>query len=183
MNRTQGVLILLLLVLLSGCSNLTTMKKQLLNDYNEQLYIDAQLGFSVKHPLEWQREPLAETAPGDHADSVRWLIGASAELSQKSSEMLIRSFPGGWHASPGELLRKWLSAEEAIQGVALSHSVGPALQLLNKGPKTSRAIIAIEGEQRDFIIALTCPSSRLDDLLPVFNDTVKSFVEVEPSVQ
>jgi hypothetical protein len=61
---------------------------------------------------------------------------------------------------------------------AVAYPAGQALKMLGHDADRGRLTIALKGQQRDFIIALNFPSDRFDELLPIFDEIVASFVEI-----
>lgn len=174
---------LLLLVcscfLLSGCVS-SMMDKLPGQQINEQLYIDARLGFAIKHPLDWQRLQTPVSSPKYRADTVRWLV-KDLQQGRGSGEMLIRSHAANPELTLPDLLSCYLTEEPELssgQVEELTLPSGPALKLLGHDDKQGRLTVAMKGKSRDFIISLDYPSSRFDELLPIFLDVVNSFTEV-----
>lgn len=95
--------------------------------------------------------------------------------------MLIRSLPADDNKNLPDLLSSYLAAEpELIVGKVeeITLPSGPALKLLGHDDSLGRLTIVLKGQNHDFIISLVSPSSRFDELLPIFQDVVSSFVEV-----
>ncbi len=176
-------MLLLLLVPLAAC-NMATMAKQLTNEYNEQLYVDARLGFAIKHPLDWQRQQVPVSEPNYRADTVLWQIKELEQQTSGSGAMLIRSQPSAQQNQPADLLTDFLSDQPELksgQAEPFTHPAGEGLRLLGNDDQRGRLTIAIKGSWRDFIISLDYPVNRFDELLYIFEDIVASFVEIDPA--
>lgn len=157
------------------------MNKQSSQNINEQFYIDARLDFAIKHPLAWQRVQIPVSSPQYRADMVRWKIKGIKQQNLGSGEMLIISQPADPKKSLPDLLSSYLSAASELkssQVESLKHPSGPALRLLGHDDQLGRLTLALKGKKRDFIISLDFPSNRFDELLPIFEEIVNSFVEV-----
>lgn len=181
-KRKYSLLILLLgcSLLLSGCLS-SLLSKQSPQNFNEQLYIDARLGFAVKHPLDWQRLQIPVSSPQYRADTVRWRIKDPEQKNHDAGEMLIRSRPADPRVSLPDLLSSYLSSKPELktsQVESFNHPSGPALKLLGHDDKLGRLAIALKGQKRDFIISLEFPSDHFEELLPIFQDIINTFVEV-----
>jgi hypothetical protein len=181
-KRTSYRLALLALccLLLSGCAS-SMLKKNLGPNINEQLYIDARLDFAIKHPLDWQLKQVPVSSPQYRADTIRWQVKDLKQQNRGSGEMLIRSRLSNPKFDLQDLLSLYLSTEPELkssQTEDFEHPSGPALKLLGHDDNQGRLTIALKGQKRDFIISLDCSSSRFEELLPVFQDIVSSFVEV-----
>lgn len=169
----------IVLFLLSGCQ--TSMIKKLPKvEFEEQLYINAELNFAIKHPLNWKRVKTPVSAPGYRADTVIWLAGNPVEEDPSSGQMIIRSLPSD-NKRLEDRLSEFLSDQPELRSgkvESLDHPAGPALKLLGHDLKKGRLTIVIQGQQHDFIISLIYPSYRFNELLPIFQDIVDSFTEV-----
>ncbi len=171
------------MLLLSGCGQLTEIKDQLLDDHSEQLYIDAELGFSVKHPLDWERIKPPQEVTAAPTNRVGWRIADPEGQVQQLAEVQIHSFPAVSQADPSNLLRDFLAEAELTAGEEFSHPVGQARRLRIDGAEMSQVIIALVGQKRHFIFALSCPPSHLEKFLPRFHETVKSLVEISSATR
>jgi hypothetical protein len=151
------------------------------NSFSEQLYIDARLEFAIKHPLDWERLQIPVSSPEYRTDTVRWQVKDPEGQDRGIGEMLIRSLPADPKRQLPDLLSSYLAdlpELKAGQTEEIEMAVGPALKLLGHDEKQGRLTIATKGQQHDYIISLEYPSSRFDELLPIFQDIVNSFTEV-----
>jgi len=170
-------------LLLGGCFS-SMLGKMPGQQINEQLYVDARLGFAIKHPLDWQRLQIPVSSPEYRADTVSWQVNDLQTQNRGSGTMLIRSCPANPKAQLPDLLSSYLADQPELRAgkvEELALPSGPALKLLGHDKKQGRLTIALKGKNRDFIISLNYPSSRFDELLPVFQDIVNSFAEVAPT--
>ena len=169
----------LIILLATGCQ--TALMKQLpKTDFEEQLYIDAELNFAIKHPLNWKRIKTPVSSPGYRADTVQWQIEDPQQQSSFAGSMLIRSLPSGDKNLPEQLSQFLENRPELQSGQVNSfeHPAGQGLKLLGHDKNHGRLTIALQGQQHDFIIALSCLNNKFDQLLPVFQDIVDSFSEI-----
>lgn len=174
---------LLIPLLLSGCLPASLQKQLSGNDYNEQLYVNAALGFSVLHPLAWQRLELPVSSPQYRADSIRWQVLDPEHKSNVTGEMLIRSLAPDVDRSLLKLLDDFLQQQPALNSREIEnfrHPSGEALRLVGHDDRRGHLIIALKGAQHDFIIAIDFPSRRFAELLPFFENVVTSFSEIPP---
>ena len=180
-RRSYLALILLLgATLISACSP-SMLGKQPTHDISEQLYIDARLNFAIKHPLDWQRLQSPVSSPKYRADTVRWQVKYLGKLNHGNGEMLIQGRLADPEKSLENLLKAYLSDRSELKSSkveSFKHPAGSALKLLAHDEKQGMLVIALKGQHRDFIVALDYPSNRFDELLPIFQDIVNSFVEV-----
>ena len=175
-----GKLLPLLLVFLAfGCSSqLATMKRQLLYDYSEQLYVDAPRGFAIKHPLAWQREEAAAGMDNGPNQGVRWQIRPVAG-EQQIGEMRIISLAGEFQTGAQAVLETFRAPPYPSSPQAYRHPAGEALRLVEIDLKTRRNTIALEGRQRDFVISFTYPQEQHETLQPIVHDVLSSFTEID----
>lgn len=169
----------LVILLATGCQ--TALMKQLpKTDFEEQLYIDAELNFAIKHPLNWKRIKTPVSSPGYRADTVQWQIEDPQQQDTFAGSMLIQSLPSGDKSLPEQLSRFLADRPELQSGQvdSFEHPAGHALKLLGHDKSHGRLTIALQGQQHDFIIALSCLNNKFEQLLPVFQDIVDSFSEI-----
>jgi len=167
-------------LLFSACVG-SMMSKEPQKEYKEQLYVDARLNFALNHPLTWKRQQLPVSSPEYRADSVVWHIFDPQEKGAAFGDMLIRCTPTDPEVTLPDLLQSYLAElPEMKTGKTESfpHPVGNALKILGQAQDRSRLTIALKGQRQDFIISFDVPSSRFDELQPVFLDIIDSFIEV-----
>ena len=177
--------LLISIILLSGCDT-GFINKLRFNEFNEQLYIDARLNFAIKHPQNWKRIILPVSSPEYRSDTVTWQIENPRKKSQLIGSMVIQSHPTNSEASLPDLLSDFLIDRAELKSSSteqFEHSAGPALKLLGHDVDRGRLAIAIKGQQNDFVISLSYPNSHFDELLPIFNEIVASFSEIDHSPQ
>jgi hypothetical protein len=176
-----GLTLLIALALaLSGCQS-SILKKVQMNEFSEQLYIDAKLNFAIKHPQNWKRVITPVSSPKYRADTVSWIVEDPLEENADGGHMLIRSLPRNKKTDLPDLLSSFLADRPELksgQAERFQHPAGPALKFLGHDKNRGLLTIALLGLQRDFIISLDYPSTNFDDLLPVFQDIVASFTEI-----
>jgi hypothetical protein len=156
--------------------------KQSSSSFKEQYYVDARLNFAIKHPLDWQQQVIPVSSPEYRTDTVIWAI---KDLQQKSTgigRFLIRSAPNDEQKSLPDLLSDFLSTMPELKSKLvekIEYPAGTALKMLGHDEDRGRLTIALKGRQHDFIISLNFPSNRFDDLLPIFEEIIASFVELD----
>ena len=175
----------LLLVILTGCSS-DFVNKFHFNQFDEQLYVDAKLNFAIKHPQNWKRIVWPVSSLEYRADTVTWQVENPRKKSQLIGKMVIQSRPANSEEDLIDLLNDFMADKAELKTghtELFDHPAGPALKLLGHDIDRGRLIIALKGQQNDFIISLTYPNSHFEDLLPVFQDIVDSFTELIPPQQ
>jgi len=178
-NFCLAIFISLILTLL-GCQS-ALLNKIKTNEFSEQLYIDAKLNFAIKHPQNWMRVIVPVSSPKYRVDTVSWIIENPRIENDGGGHMLIRSLPRNNEADLPDLLSGYLAGMPELksgQAEHFKHSAGSALKFLGHDDNRGLLSIALMGQQHNFIIALDYPSSRFDELLPVFQDIIESFTEV-----
>ena len=169
----------LLLFFLAGCQS-SLMKNLPTYETEEQLYINAELNFSIQHPLDWNRKTIPVSSPLFVANTVYWKIGDLPEKDRVIGRMLIRSLPSGNESLPDRLSHFLSEKPELYSGQAtpFKHPAGEALKLLGQDAKNCHLTLVIQGQQQDFIISLSYPKESFDELLPIFQQVVDSFSEI-----
>lgn len=180
LHRYLLILLICCSILLTGCGS-SFLNKQPTQDFSEQLYMNARLDFAIKHPLDWKRLQIPVSSPKYRADTIKWRVAGINQQSNDAGMMLIRSQLSDKSKTLPDLLSSYLAGESELKSSLVEnfeHPAGPALKLLGHDEKQGHLIIALKGQQRDFIISLDFPSNRFAELLPIFTDIVNSFVEV-----
>lgn len=180
LSRCRAFLLLIsCCTLLNGCVA-SLLGSQSSQNFSEQLYIDARLDFAIQHPLDWKRLRIPVSSPQYRADTVRWRIN-DVQQNRDAGEMIIRSLPSNGNKNLPDLLSAYLAAEPELKTGKVEEITlpsGPALKLLGHDDNLGRLTIVIKGQVHDFIISLASPSNRFEELLPIFQDVISSFVEV-----
>ncbi|SEA81703.1 hypothetical protein SAMN05660420_03283 [Desulfuromusa kysingii] len=165
---------------LSGCQS-SLLDNVHMNEFREQLYIDAKLNFAIKHPQNWKRVIVPVSSPSYRADTVNWSADNPRKENDNGGHMLIRSLPRETASNLPDLLSNYLIDKPELktgQAAPFDHPAGPALKFVGHDQNHGLLIIAVLGKQRNFIISLDYPSSRFAELLPIFKDIVASFTEI-----
>lgn len=169
-----------LILTLSGCQSALLNKVQM-NEFSEELYIDAKLNFAIKHPVNWKRVKIPVSSPEFRADTVCWKIENPRKETDNVGKMVIQSLPRNGKMGLPDLLSNFLADKPELksgQAENFEHAAGSALKFIGRDVDRGRLTIALKGQQHDFIISLDYPNSRFEELLPVFQDIVASFSEV-----
>ena len=180
-QRTFILIGLLFSVLLSSGCDSHFVNKMRFNEFSEELYIDAKLDFAIKHPSNWKRIKRPVSSPSYRSDTVIWQVENPVKPSDICGRMQIQSLIHSDKTDLPDLLSRFLTDKPELtsgQAGRFEHPAGPALRLLGHDVDHGRLTIALQGQQRDFIISLDYPNSRFDELLPVFQDIVASFTEI-----
>ncbi len=175
---------LLFLLLLPGCGS-TLLQDFQANEFSEQLYINAKLNFAIKHPLDWQRVTIPVSSLAYQANTVFWKVANPHQKSNTVGTMLIQSTASNCAIDLADLLSNFLATQPELtsgQTKIFSHPAGAALKLLGSDADRGRLTIALQGQQHDFIISLDYPNNKFAELLPIFQDIVASFTEINPAV-
>ena len=180
-SRLRVILLLLLTLLtLSACS--LVPNKQSFRSYKEQFYVNARLNFAIKHPLDWQQQVIPVASPEYRADTVAWVIKDLPDKTTGVGRFLVISTAAAAEKKLPELLDDFLATLPELNSKLvenIDYPAGAALKLLGHDDDRGHLTIALKGRQRDFIISLDFPSNRFDELLPIFEETVESFVEID----
>ena len=165
---------------LLGCQS-SLLRKIQPNEFSEQLYIDAKLNFAIKHPLNWTREIIPVSSPKHRDDSVSWIVGALDNQNNDIGHMLIKRFPSNNKKELPDILSNFLADKSELksgQTEEFDHPAGAALKFVGHNTNRGILMIALRGKQQNFIISLDYPSIRFAELLPIFQDIVSSFSEI-----
>lgn len=179
LRQAQWMLCSLLVFLLAGCqsglmSNLPT------TDFEEQLYINAEMNFAIKHPLAWQPVLVPVSSPAYQTNRFRWTITDPTRKDALSGEMQIQAFPPG-NGTVNDRLKAYLGGQEdEIDGQSspLDHHLEPALEFIGRSAATGYLVAVLQGRDHLFLIAFSYPLDHFDDLSPVFRDVIGSFTEI-----
>jgi hypothetical protein len=173
-------IVLLATLALSACSP-SMLSKQNSSNFKEQLYIDARLNFAIKHPLDWQLQAIPVSSPEYRTDTVAWAVKDLMHENSSVGTFLIRSTEADGQKTLPDLLSGFLATRPELKSSQIEnveYPAGKALKLLGHDTDSGRLTIALKGRQRDFIISLDFPTDRFDELLPIFEEMVASFVEI-----
>ena len=179
-RRILTIIILLATLVLCACSP-SLFSKQSSSNFKEQLYIDARLNFAIKHPLDWQHLAVPVSLPEYRADTVTWAVKDPMQENASVGTFLIRSTLVDGQKTLPDLLSDFLSTMPELKSSQVENTeypAGKALKLLGHDTDRGRLMIALKGQQRDFIISLDFSSDRFDKILPIFEEIVASFVEI-----
>jgi len=169
----------LLFLGLAGCQS-SILKKLPTSNIEEQLYVDAELSFTIKHPLTWKRQSISVSSPQYRADTVHWRISDLNTEGSSAGTMVIQSTPSET-TDLHDLLNNFLTEQPEFQKkqeAEFPHTSGPALRLLGQNKNYEHLTIAIQGRQHNFIISLKAPKEHWNELLPIFDEIVNSFSEI-----
>lgn len=158
------------------------LSKQSFRSYKEQFYVSARLNFAIKHPLDWQQQLIPVASPDYRADTVVWVIKDLPQKTTGLGRFLVTSTAADAEKNLPDLLNDFLSTLPELKSKlveTIDYPAGAALKLLGHDEDRGHLTIALKGRQRDFIISLDFPSNRFDELLPIFEETVDSFVEID----
>ncbi len=183
-RRHKFALLCLIALLIGGCGS-ALMQKLPAAEYQEQLYINAELNFTVNHPLSWKQERTPVSQPDFRKDTVRWQIDNPLQQGEDGlqGQMLIRSLPAAAGPLTRQLNRFLTERPELVSSRTekLDHKIGPAIQLLGRDLDNGRLTTVLRGNRHDYIIALHFPEQNFAELLPVFQAVVDSFSEISPA--
>ena len=181
MYTIRLIFICLAILLLSGCQS-TILQKIKPIEFNEQLYVNAKLNFTIKHPLDWKRVTVPVSSPEYRDDTVIWRVENPHKKSNIVGTMLIRSSLKRNKTDLPDILSNFLAGQAELtsgQAKYFQHPAGAGIKLVGHDAKQGRLTIALQGEQHNFIISLDYPNDKFKQLFPVFQDIVASFTEVK----
>lgn len=150
----------------------------------EELYIDAKLGFTVIHPLPWERIKVPVSSPSYRQDSVSWDIPAEDE----TGSMLIRIYPGLTSAAElPDLLVQFIAGKPKHSGGGVEplqetdsflHAAGEAVATTISYQEYTERLFAIHGSQNTYILSFSIRTAIFEDQSPLFERIAESFREL-----
>ncbi|PLX89807.1 MAG: hypothetical protein C0619_10495 [Desulfuromonas sp.] len=172
----QLAALLLAIMCITGC--ITRSATDGKNLPEEELYIDAKLGFTILHPLTWTKINIPLASPGYRADRLRWNL---SEPNNHGS-MLIRILPQVPSAEKlTELLLQEISerptaAEPVIE--PFQHTLGEALTTTSGKDESMQRHFAIRGQQHSYIISFSLAGRLDEDQRELFERVVSTLREL-----
>lgn len=170
-----------ILLLLSGCQSAILQKFKPI-EFNEQLYVNAKMNFTIKHPLDWKIVIIQVSSPKYRDDTVLWRVENPHKKTTTVGTMLIKSSVSEANTDLHDILSSFLAGQPELtsgQAKDFVHHAGAGIKLVGHDAKQGRLTIALQGEQHNFIISLDYPNDQFDKLFPVFQDIVASFAEIK----
>lgn len=180
-SLVEKILLIFILVLLTGCQS-ALMSKLPVSDIQEQQYINAELGFSVKHPLEWRRQIVPVSSPQYRPDIVVWNI-ENRQTGETSGVMVVESYPAS-RISINDRLNDFLAENrdiETLESGPYPYDGGQALKHLGRDGEKTFLTVFITGRARDFMMSIQCINSDFEKSRPLFEDVIDSLAEIIPS--
>lgn len=143
----------------------------------ENLYIDAKLGFTIQHPLSWDRIKVPVSSPSFRRDSVIWDIPDQ----QETGIFLIRIYPS--QNSPEDLTQlmnryldeKKQSNRDEARTVQLDS--GEAISTTVNYPDHKERVFIIQGKHNAFLLSYYFRNEVFSEQLHLFERSVESFRE------
>lgn len=169
---------ILLLIVTAGCINKAVPNEETENAQDEQLYIDAEMGFTILHPLHWEKIQLPVSSPDYRQDTLSWEIPGAGEtarmdirvFSEQSSEMRLE-----------DLLQEFMldkpehSSEEIVP---YQHVAGETIVTTIYYPEHAQRLFAILGDKQTFILSFFASSEGFVEYLSLFEKIAESFREL-----
>ncbi|MDT8420989.1 MAG: hypothetical protein RQ754_11205 [Desulfuromonadales bacterium] len=171
----QLTALILAVLCITGCINRSATDGKNLPE--EELYIDAKLGFTILHPLAWTKTRVPVASPGYREDQLSWIFSEP----NNSGSMLIKITP---RASSTEKLADLLlheiaelpaTAEPVVE--SFPHALGEALKISGTEESTQRHF-AIPGQQHAYIITFSFADGPDDDQYALLERVVSSLREL-----
>ncbi len=181
MRTIKLAFICLSVILLLGCQSAILQKFKPI-EFNEQLYVNAKLNFTIKHPLDWKRVTVPVSSPDYRDDTVLWRVENPHKKSTSVGAMLIKSSARKNYTDLPDILSIFLDGQPELtsgQAKPFQHPAGAGIKLIGHDAKYGRLTLALQGELHYFIISLDYPNEQFDKLFPIFQDIVNSFTEVK----
>ena len=178
-KRTPASLlgILTLCLLLSGAACVKRSTQETESHPEEQLYFDAKLGFTLLHPLSWERLRVPVSSPEFRENSVNWKIptvGGSGRMQVLAYPALANS------ADLPTLLEQFLAGSPEFsreEPEELQLAGGEALAITVRRPTYSQRLFAIHGARRAYLLSFQGSTDNFAEQLPRFNRIAESFHE------
>lgn len=169
------LLAILVMSICAGCAKKTTSEEE--QSLDEQLYVDAEHGFTVLHPLSWKRQRLPVSSPNYRKDSITWKIPDT----QEPGTMLIRVYPeAGPSSGATDLIEAFLASRpehSAEEAVPFKHTAGEAVSMTVYYPNHSERLYVIRGEKNVYLLSFSLNSEAFDEQLSQFDRIAKSLRE------
>lgn len=170
-------MITLILIACVGCSYKSQEKEKITPD--EELYINAKLGFSIILPLNWERINVPVSSPSYRKDSVNWKIPGA----DKKGRMLIRTYTRLSTATElHHLLEQFLINKEQHsreETETIQHRVGKTIVTTVDYARHKERIFAIHGSQQDFILSFFVEKKNYIEQSPTFEQVAGSLRELQ----
>lgn len=168
----------LFLFFTAGCMNKSAPDTEVENGQDEQLYIDAEMGLSILHPLYWKKIQLPVSSPDYRQNTIDWEIPNGGETGR----MKIRVFTTLDSADQlTELLQDFMadkpdhSSEEMIP---FQHAAGEAIVTTIYYQKHAQRLFAILGEKQTYVLSFFASSEGFVEQLPLFEEIAESLREL-----
>lgn len=160
----------------AGCAKKTGEAEVKIPD--EELYIDAKLGFTIQHPLNWERIKVPVSSPSYRRDSVTWDIPDQEE----TGIMLIRVYPLlSSSAELPELLDRYFKDNKSYPGsevISYLHDSGAAISTTVSYPEYKERLFAIQGSRNSYILSYYFRNMVFERQVHLFERSVESFREL-----
>ena len=173
------VLTLAVLLIVSGTGCLHGPDRDEKQIPREERYIDAMLGFSVIHPLTWERIKTPVAVPEFSDRSISWRIPAE----NSPGTMLVRVYPAP--AGPDalqKLLAQILEGKTVSAGAeiaAYQHAVGAALTTTIHDQQSSERLFAIKGTHNAYLLSFSAAPELLEKKSALFERIAESLRELQ----
>jgi len=176
MSRIRHLLLILLPILLISCGPKNPAEQ--VADLPKRVYLDANLGFAVTIPEQWNREFVRSPEVSGAPYEVRW-VAELPELPGKTIEVEVALFPpapleeaeaAGMEdfilAHPGFNL----TARNQLEKLAL-----PASESLGHTSRRNYQIFHIATPKYVYQIACSVPPEVFDNYVPLFREIIETF--------
>lgn len=167
---------LLMTLACTGCMGKTSPAEESILE--EELYIDAKMGFTVLHPLPWERLKIPVSSPSYRQDSVAWEIPDEEEPGR----MLIRTYPIlATAAELPDLPKSFLeNKQEHSSGETESfiHAAGEAVAVTVNFLNHTERVYAIQGKKQAYILSFYLNTVNFAEQSSLFERISKSFREL-----
>ncbi len=134
-------------------------------------YFDANLGFAIEHPQDWQNR----RAFDKEKNRVAWLAPAKGGRVGLTITCLAPAQAPGGFDSLLAIFRGDHPEFEPVSEEDLELPGAPARQVIGTTSEEDLLVVLVTSSRRAFILAFTAPRNRLKAWQPLFNDMLESF--------
>lgn len=144
----------------------------------EELYIDAKLGFTVIHPLLWEKIKVPVSSPSYRRDLIRWDIPDENETGTMSVNVFSTL---GSSVEVSELLEQYLEDKpehSRNKTESVQHAAGDAVATTIKHHEYTERLFAIIGQHNAYILSFSVRTETFDEQSSLFERIAESLREI-----
>ncbi len=171
--RTFQIGLILGLLVLSGCAAKGSAEGGDSASAPSVFYVDANLGFAIKHPQNWQR-----SRPGERQEHPTTIWSPPAGYHQDLSLTVTALTPEEAVGGFGRLLEIFRQGQPAFTvggNESLDLPDGAARRVIGTTPNRSWLLLLVTARRHVFILTASAPSADFDANRGFFDDLLESF--------